>query len=265
VIGDRSALRLVGCNLQLAIASGQESRIHSPRFLPASRTGIQGPPCLRRPAGVAFPSVAKAELRLDRHHHLALALALALRVGIVDNGYRGTAQLSETAVRLTENTETQNTTDPRAVRRCALGLRWTTGLPPLSSTPRPRLAEPSRLGPAAHQDLLRTHSSRELPLSTLPLPYPSLKRVSDVPGVCTEAPMPSRSSLYCTALLGRDGVCRQGLQTLNHAHSRREMVDQPRSSSLVCTFLTTSGRPDACSSSRGNEYVPMRFAAVDLL
>jgi hypothetical protein len=118
VIDRPYGLRVATCNRQLPAARNPESTVHVFFQLPVP--GFKGRPVC---AG-SFPSVAKAELRLDRHHHLTLAL----RVGIVGNGHRGTAQLLPTTVRLTENTETQNTTDPRAVRRCALGLRLTTGL-----------------------------------------------------------------------------------------------------------------------------------------
>jgi hypothetical protein len=141
-----------------------------------SSTGIQGPPCPRTPAQrrteVSFPSVS----RQSRASLGPPPPQPRTRVGIVGNWHRGTAQLSQTTDRLTENTETQNTTDPRAVRRCALDLRWIAGLPAPAPAPAPapqghglqkfrtQLAAsvhssgPAGHQPPAHQDLCALHS-----------------------------------------------------------------------------------------------------------
>jgi hypothetical protein len=212
IASDRSALRRMGCICQRPGIQNpqnpQNPQAPQSTFLPAASTGIQGPPCPRtggQPAAdrVSFPSVATAELRLDHHHHLALVL----RVGILGQWIMGNgAPWHRTVVtdRLTETQKYRTRPKPRAVRRCALGLRWASAGPPASRLQHPKAtacrtqptASMHSPGPPAHQ---LTRTSAHSTAKELSLPYPSLKRVSDVPGVGAGAPVPSRSSSSCRA------------------------------------------------------------------
>jgi hypothetical protein len=215
VIGDRSALRPTGCNCQCQ--GIQESTLLSSFPVPGFKgRAVRARQPSDRPKFLSHQSVAKAELRLDHHHHRNLALAWA-------SWAIGTVAPHNCHRPQTDSQKTQKHRTRPTLELCD-AVRWIYAGSPASQLqlqlqhqhPKAtacRSSEPSWRHRCIRRDQQATshqptrtsaHSTANLTvesslLSTLPLPYPSLKRVSEVSGVARGATMPSRSSSCCRA------------------------------------------------------------------
>jgi hypothetical protein len=178
VIDRPYGLWVATCNWQLPAARNPESTVHVFFQLPVP--GFKGHPvCAGQPELLSLQSPKQsfawtATITLHSHSHSLSAWASWTMGTVAPHNYQRPQSDSQ---------KTQKHRTRPTLERCD-AVRWAFDGPPASHLyPAPQghgLQNPAGwdqqpTNSPAHQDLLRTHSSRELPLSTLPLPYPSLK------------------------------------------------------------------------------------------